>query len=306
MQNRYSLVILLLVLFSLLSCNTDNDTYKGPSIDFGVAKYYEPFLFSKSDTLILYKTLNFDFNDYAKENASHINISLVDKEERIISNENVRFLIDNIHVPTNEFSIQSSEQQKGRIEVGIQFSPNYPSGLHSGFLQISSHSLDVVNNYDLNISDETRVFEWVARQKVVMNPLKKALIWTGGILVALLLIWLIFLRPIVYSRFGRGILTIQSPQFKSIKLYKAIGLTLTNQDINQSWKEKLFKGKEIAYTNPLFPAPIRFSPQSKNRIRIHLDASYSITPFATTLTKGQGQHTIINLNTKQKIIITYT
>lgn len=306
MQNRYSLVILFIVLFSLVSCSTDEDQYDGPSIDFGVAKYYEPFLFSKSDTLVLSRTLNFDFNDYAKQNASHINISLVDKDRKIINNANVRFLIDNMHVPSNEFSIQSTDQQKGKMEVGIQFLPDYPNGLHSGFLQITGHSLDVVNNYDLNTSDEARIFEWVARQQVVMNPLKKTLMWIGAFIASAFFIWLIILRPIVYSRFGRGTVTIQSPYFKSIKLNKGIGLTLTNQPSKQNWKARLFKGKEITHINPFFTAPIRITPHSKNKIRIQLDTAYTITPFTTTATRGHGQYTITNINTKQKITVTYS
>lgn len=127
----------------------------------------------------------------------------------------------------------------------------------------------------------------------------------GIFILALLVVWLFILKPIAYKQFGKGSLTIQTPYFKNIKLYNAIGLSFSDQFTKQNWKQKLFKGNEIHYANPFFSAPIKFSPISKNKIRIQLDPIYSIIPFTTTLEKGKGQYVIANKQTNEKITITY-
>lgn len=304
MMNRLFLSLLSIVFLVLSSCK-EKEEYTGPTTDFGTSEYYPAFLFSKSDTLRLSKKLKYDFNDYAVKKGSSIRLKLVNTAQKAISDNNIRFYVNGKLIDNNEFNLTSEKSKKGTLNIGLQLLPGYPEGYTSGFLSISNHSLDVVNNSDLNTSKEKRLFKWEATHKIVMNPLKKGLIWTGVVFIAILFIWFLILKPIVYPRFGRGSLTIQSPLFKSILLHKSIGLTLSNNSIKQKWMEMFFKGRELHYSNPIFPAPIIFTPHSKNKIRIQLDPTYSIQPFTTTLNKGAGQHIITNLSTKEKITITF-
>ena len=87
------------------------------------------------------------------------------------------------------------------IEIGIQILPNQPKGYTSGFLSISNHNLDIVNNTDLNESSEDRIFKWEANHKVVMNPLKSGLMWMGIFIVVILLFWFLILRNMLHPKF---------------------------------------------------------------------------------------------------------
>lgn len=304
MMNRKLLSIVLLVIIFLVSCE-EKQSFQGKSTDFGTAEYYKPFLFCKSDTLILKKSLKYNFNDYATQRKSNLKIRLVDTSQNVINDNNIQFYINDETLEKNEFEINSEDSKEGVIKIGIQFLPGYPEGYTSGFLSISDHSLDIINNNDLKTSTELRIFKWEARHNIIMNPLKKILLWTGGSILLLLIVWLAILKPIAFKQFGKGSLTIQSPHFKNFKLHKAIELTLFNQTFKQNWRQRIFKGRKLCYSNSLFPAPIIVTPYSKNKIRIQLDPTYTIQPFTTTLDKGIGQYVITNIKTKEKITITY-
>ena len=158
MINKGLFSILVITLFIFNSCK-DDDGYPGPSTDFGIAEYYKPFLFSKSDTIFLSKTLKYNFNEYAVQEGSSIKIKLVDSDQNNLSDPNIRCYINGELVKNNEFEINSEGAGNGAIKIGLQLLPDYPKGYTSGFLSISSHSLNVVNNTDLESSSEKRIFK---------------------------------------------------------------------------------------------------------------------------------------------------
>ena len=150
------------------------------------------------------------------------------------------------------------------------------------------------------------ILSWSAKQEVILNPLLKYLLITTAVLLCLFLFWLIILRPIVYRRFQKVSLTIQSPFFKRITLKNAISLSLTNVSAKQKEKERLLVGKRLSYTHPFFDMSIMVTPKSKSEAYINLGPNYTIHPFTSTLTKGHSPHTITNLKTREKITITFS
>lgn len=301
----YPTMVLMALIWSLYGCQEKVDVNQVQDVSFQTAIYYPSFLFmgERSDTLT--KTLKYEFNAWAKDQNSNVLLGVYDDKENLIdaSNNRLSLLINGKPNTSGKIELDSQKDSEGGIKISMLFAPNEETIAHRGYIKVLQSDLDRINH----ISDLKAfpILSWSATQQVIWNPLKKYLIIGLLVLLAILLFWLFFLGPIVFSRFGRGALTIQSPAFKNIRLHKSIGLTLSDHSIRQNWKERFFKGKELNYSNPLFPAPIRITPQSKNKIRIQLGPAYSIQPFTTTLNKGGGQYIITNLNTKDKITITY-
>lgn len=284
-MNRRLLSIILLVFILLVSCEKD-DGFQGGSTSFGTAEYYKPFLFSKSGIMILKKSLKYNFNDYATQRKSYVMIKLVDPNQNIIKDDNIKFYIDDRLIANNEFEINSEDSESGIIKIGIQFLPDYPEGYTSGFLSISKHSLDIINNNDLNTSSEVRIFKWEAKHKVVMNPLKKALIWTGTIILAFLLLWFLLLRNMLYPKFKKGRLQILKPYFGGISFNGNTKLIVfTNTLKKQQVLNKIFTGKIVYEVNSMYKQDISFRPGRNNKIKIKLPIGARINPQVINLEK---------------------
>lgn len=278
----------------LISC--EKDEYQGETADFGISEYYEPFLFVKSDTAILTKTLNYDFNDYAVEQKSFAKIKWVDQNQKNIENNNIRFWINGKQVTSNEFQI-SSNAGKGKLKLGVQMLPDFPEGYTSGFLSISNNDLDVVNNLDLSTSSDERLFKWEATHKIVMNPLKKALMWVGILILALLVVWFLVFRNRLHPKFKRGKIQILSPYFGGVSFNqntKLIVFTSSNQ--KQSAFNRIFTGKIIYEVNPIYSIDIFLRPGRANKIKIKLPVGATIKPPVTQLDKFSEYKIILNQN----------
>lgn len=302
-MNKSTLLLFSLFIVILNSCKKNNDSLL-PATDFGTAEFYEPFLFYNSDTVILSKSLKFNFNDYAEEKRSSVKIQFVDTAQNVITDQNVRFYINDELVNDNEFDLKSQDSTNGIIKIGLQLLPGHPNGYTSGFLSISNHSLDVINNNDLNSSDENRIFKWEAKYQVIMNPLKKILIWIGILILSLLVIWFMVLRNLLHSKFEKGRISIVSPVFDSIELNKNTKLVVfTNTPNKQNLFNSIFTGKIIYKINPIYEGDIILRPGRKNQIKIKLPLGAVIKPSVINLDKFK-QYTI-QLN-NQEIKIQYS
>ncbi|QOW09802.1 hypothetical protein Q73A0000_05175 [Kaistella flava (ex Peng et al. 2021)] len=293
MIKRITLLLITSVLF-LSSCKDEN--YVGETADFGTAKYYKPFLFVKSDTVVLSKTLNYDFNDYAVEQKSFAKIKWVDENKKPIQNKNIRFFVNGVQSDSNEFEI-SSKVNKGQLELGIQMLPDFPKGYTSGFLSISNHQLDVVNNLDLGSASEDRIFKWEATHKVVMNPLKKGLMWVGILILALLSVWFLVLRNMLHPKFKRGKIQILSPYFGGVSFNQNTKLIVFTSTIKkQSAFNRIFTGKIIYEVNPIYSNDIILRPGRANKIKIKLPVGVTIKPAVANLDKFSEYTIMLNKN----------
>ena len=294
MIKRITLLLITSVLF-LSSCKDGN--YVGETADFGIAKYYKPFLFVKSDTVVLTKTLNYDFNDYAVEQKSFAKIKWVDDNQQPIQNKNIQFSVNGVQSNSNEFKI-SSDVNKGKLELGIKMLPDFPKGYTSGFLSISNHQLDVVNNLDLSTSPEERIFKWEATHKVVMNPLKKGLMWLGIVILALVVIWFLVLRNMLHPKFKRGKIQILSPYFGGISFNQNTKLIVfTSNAKKQNTFNRIFTGKIIYEVNPIYGSDILLRPGRVNKVKIKLPLGATIKPAVIQLDKFSEYAIKINNNT---------
>ncbi|MGO1751597.1 MAG: hypothetical protein ACTHYV_03805 [Psychroflexus sp.] len=284
-MNKVFLSLLLISLLIISSCE-NKENYIGPSTDFGAAEYYKPFLFSKSDTLRLTKSLKYNFNDYAIEKESYIKIKLVDTAQKVLSDKNIQFYINGELIKDNQFDLKSTDSENGTLKIGLELLPDYPDGYTSGFLSISNHSLDMVNNNDLKTSSEKRIFKWEANHKLVMNPLKKRLLWGGIIVIAILLIWFLIFRNMLHPKFKKGKIQILSPYFGGVSFNANTKLIVfTDTHKKQKALNKIFTGKIIYEINSVYTDDIILRPGRGNKIKIKLPIGATIIPAVSNLEK---------------------
>jgi len=299
--------VLKIVFFSILflpfmtSCSSDEE-FNGETIDFGEACYYQPFLGVKSDTVIIERELKFDFNDYAKEKDSYVTMKLVDENNNSLNDKNILLYLDGNVVPDKTITL-NSDKQTGSVKIGIKILPDYKEGYTSGFFTISQHNLNRINDNDLQTSNETRLFKWEAEHTVVMNPLKKGLLWLLSLVIGLLVLWFL-IRNMIYPKFKKGRIQILEPYFSGINFGRGTKLiVLTNKRTKQSLFNEIFTGKIEYEVNQLYDKEIELRPRKGNKIKIKLPLGAKIFPPVVNLEKFQSYTLEIN---KQKIKIQYS
>lgn len=302
-MNTSSPFFLLYGLLLFISCSQGED-FSGETADFGTASYYKPFLFVKSDTAVLTKNMLYEFNDFAAEKKSFAKIQVMDQNQELIRNNNIRFFIDGKPLQNNEFLVTSNKGPKGKLKIGIQMLPGYPEGYTSGFLAISDHALDVVNSVDLTQSSEVRIFKWEATHRVVMNPLLKAILMFLALIVFILTIWFLFVRNNVYPKFKRGKIQILSPYFGGVSFdSKVRQIVFTAVPKRQKILNIIFTGEVKYHVNPLYTQDIIFLPGKANMIKIKMPVNVTINPPANNLQKFSSYTLLIDDN---KIKIQYS
>ncbi len=299
-------VLAFAMILSFYSCGEITEVDQIEDVSFETSIYHPSFLFSKERNDTLTKTLKFEFNAWAEENSSKVVFGFYDDKDQLIDSKNthLQLLVNNQSVPTGTIDLDSKILSAGELTLSLAFSPDLPANAFNGYIKVFNSDLDRINNV-ANLSSSP-VLNWSAKQKVIWNPLQKYLVITLATLVAMFLVWLIILRPIVYRRFQRVSLTVQSPFFKKIILKNAISLSLSKSSTNQKGKEKLLVGKRSSYTHPFFSTPILVTPKSKSEAYINLGSNYTIHPYTSVLKKGPNAHTITNSKTKEKITITFS
>ncbi len=301
-----SFVGIVTIVFSLWSCEEKSDDIQIEDVSFETSIYHPSFLFSKERNDTVTKELKFEFNDWAEENNSKVVFAVYDDSDLLIDseNKNIQLLVNDQPVATGKIELNSKNLKQGQLSLSLVFLRNVQNEVFNGYIKVNNSDLDRINNVaDMQNSP---ILSWSAKQKVIWNPLLKYLVITIAILLGMFLVWLIILRPIVYRRFQKVSLTIQSPFFKKITLKNAISLSLNNAGKKQKGKERLLAGKRLNYTHPFFETPILITPKSKSEAYINLGTNYSIQPYTSVLKRGHNTYTITKTKTKEKITITYS
>ncbi|MDL2309549.1 hypothetical protein LJC39_00270 [Parabacteroides sp. OttesenSCG-928-B22] len=255
------------------------------------ANYYPRFLFaseSKRDTLrIRIPTL---FNQDAKQYRSSVAWQINDKE----GNNDFELLVDGTPMSDRKFTTTADTDE---IEVGIIFHPEAVTGKRILKLTpINAERLERINaatpkDYTLSLD---------AVYNVGMNPLKKALIVIGILILALLIVWFLMLKRIIYPTFKVGSITISDPYFSTRQINKCHKLVCTRKAMKQSWINRLFTGKVVYEINDYWITDLVFLPKDQNSVKLQGSREYYIDPYAVNLTRYQ-EYKITNQTTGEKL-----
>ena len=265
--------------------------------NFGEATYYEPFIGFTKDGENIEQEIKVEFSNQAKhENSSALmRVYLVDKEGKNISSpaaQNLKLCINGEEKDTILLTPSTSN-----ITLSICALPNTEDGRYYGRIELIPTRLD---NYPINGTQD--IFKWRASVERNWHPFKVFVFWLSLILAIMFVIWMIFLRPIFYPRFGSIQKTFfihnQSPLIIKFKGAKQVIISATPQK-QQSFWNKFWTGKIIYKTHPAFTSPIILKPGKRNRILVKANSSqYHITPNPMP---GIGSATITDIQNQLKI-----
>ncbi len=286
---------LCLVLLSLASCKDD-------SVKFGVAKYHPSFLWCKADTVPVEKTLQLEFSaDAQTDPQRYAEFELVDTDGQLIEQSVIRMSVDSKVTENNTFRVASQDKEK---KLTLLLLPEAAGGTHQGYLRLKSHNLDRLGNQELAQGEAAYAFMWSVTFEKEMNPLAKVLMWTGIVIVAVLLLWFIVLRPQIYPHFSKMRKTMLIKQNGKMVGQMSIAFTGKRAVIISSRKKeqpawhRIFVGEIYVKVDPHFTTPLKFVPRKKNAIATGM--GYVVTPNPVP---RNGKATIINQQQHLEITI---
>ncbi len=281
---------LVTLILMLNSCKTeDNNPNNLPGINFGTSTYYDSFLFSESSNDSLTKTLKINFNDWAKDNHAYADLYFLNDQDEIIGtpDSKVKLFINNNPITKGIIQLTSTEKPSDSLEIKLHFDPSQKSQKFGGYLVLQNGKIERINNIEIQNASGIELFKWNAKQEVVMNPLKKGLLWFLGVIATLLLIWFLLIRNRIYPKMARGQIILNSPYYKSTKTKGARQIIFSNKHYKQGWFNKLFAGEIIYEKNDFWQEEIKFSPARRRQIRIKMPAHYNIMPFTSKIDQGK-------------------
>lgn len=267
--------ILLSLFFSfvLSSCHGNQTSY-------GEVDYYPSFLWTDAHIQPVTKTFDFNFSPDAKNDANcFAEFSFVDNDGKIIPTDVMQVFIDGVQIPNNTFTVRSNTQSK---DLSFEFSPNAKTGKHQGYFKLINHNLDRLDSQILSPGQEVDAFQWTLYFNKRMNPLAKTLMWILIALVAFLVAWFVFLRPMLYPHFGKFTKAVLVKRDNKVvaqfncSFKGARKVVFSTHKVTQSFWQKVFVGETKTYVNPNFTSNLVFTPNKKNASVY--GAGYSIRP----------------------------
>lgn len=256
--------------------------------DLGEAKWYDSFLCSDAkaqDTLTV--DLNAVFNQPAHESGSSVSLKVCSRDRE----GNVKPLSKDITLLWNGQPVHDAilRLEPGASSVlGIVFATDAEEGKH--YLELSTVPGSAINleriNYDL---PSEYAVSLRATYDVDANPLKVFLIWFGIIILALLALWFLILKPLMYPGIKLKTLQIESsPVYKNTSIKGCRKVVFSNRRQSQGILSRIFTG-EIKYVkDDLWDSEWYITPGTKkDRVRAGGISGYSMNPPGNNLTKHE-------------------
>ena len=263
--------------------------------DMGEAKWYDSFLFwgaKEPDTLSL--DLKGAFNEEAKKCGSTVRLKIVDADGL----KDFKLFFNGEEVTNGTILCDAPKMPESTI-LSIVYNPEAKQGKRYLIINAANEkNLDNINgapveDFEVSVRSECDV-DW--------NPLKTFLFWLGVIILALLVIWFLFLKRIFFPTFTIGTVMVTSPYYSMIKIKGARRIVFSDKKVKQSPINRFFTGKVLCSVNPCWTQPLVMEP-AKKAIRVIPNTTYIFNPFAARLT-SPSQYTIENTAAKNTIKLT--
>lgn len=234
----------------------------------GKVSHYDEFLFVRSKIVPINHAIDFTFNDDAKaDKNAFAEFAFVNNNGQAIGPNDMIVTVDGEKLNNNRFRVTPSHD---KVNIEISFPSGAKKGKRQGYLRLVNHNLHRLNSNECS-GQTADAFQWTVYNSKTMNPLAKALMWLGILVISALLLWFIVIKPIKYPRFSR---------FRKMVLVKKNGVVAAQFTCNfkgarrvifatkkqpQSALNKLFTGRIDTIVNPIFEEPITFLPRKKKK-----------------------------------------
>lgn len=238
----------------------------------GKVTYYPRFLWVRDSTKTVTKTLDFKFSQDAKNDGQcFADFEFADTSGESVGSDVMQVFADGQKLKDNVFRVTSNETSK---KLTFRFAPGSGEGRHQGFLKLTSHSLDRLDNHILSSGEQMdEAFAWTLDYEQTMNPLKKALWWLAGTTIGILLFWRIMLRPLFYPKFGAFRKTViirrgGQPVSQFSRSFKGVRkVVFYKEKVRQSGWNRFFTGEIKTCVDPNISTPLEFTPKGKASAR---------------------------------------
>lgn len=237
----------------------------------GKVSHYDDFLFVPGKTVPVHHTIEFSFNQDAKDNKkTFAEFAFVNNNGLPVSPKDMTISVNGKKLDNNRFRVTPVQD---KVNVEISFPSGAKKGKHQGYLRLVNHNLHRLNSNECS-GQTSDAFQWTVYNRQLMNPLEKVLMWIGIILAVILILWFTVIKPIRFPCF---------PKFRKMVLVKKDGIVAAQFSCNfkgarqvvfaakrqhQSALNRLFCGRIDTIVNQVFEEPITFIPKKKKKAMV--------------------------------------
>ena len=302
-SKRLFLLAVLCPLLLLASCNKETNNVNAPT-RWGKENYYDKFLWKKHVPDTLYRTIEFDFNQDARNYMDKpLRLGLFKKTDSgkmlpVTENE-MEVFVEGQKCPSNIIDVQPGTDQ---LKVGIVFKPEAENKVHHWFFRaVDDGGLERINDMDPDTykADNASLMDIEVDKNKVMNPLAMGTALTTLLLLAALLVWLFVMKAIFFPTFRVGKIQLSDPvpynTLKRMRGYRK--MILTNKQPKQGFFDRVFAGKILYEVNDLWTSEVVIEPKDRNSVRLRCPKDFMAD--ARVLKKNQ-EYTIQNMTTSTK------
>lgn len=302
-SKRLFLLAVLCPLLLLASCNKEANNVNAPT-RWGKENYYDKFLWKKHVPDTLYRTIEFDFNQDARNYMDKpLRLGLFKKTDSgkmlpVTENE-MEVFVEGQKCPSNIIDVQPGTDQ---LKVGIVFKPEAENKVHHWFFRaVDDGGLERINDMDPDTykADNASLMDIEVDKNKVMNPLAMGTALTTLLLLAALLVWLFVMKAIFFPTFRVGKIQLSDPvpynTLKRMRGYRK--MILTNKQPKQGFFDRVFAGKILYEVNDLWTSEVVIEPKDRNSVRLRCPKDFMAD--ARVLKKNQ-EYTIQNMTTSTK------
>ena len=305
-SKRFLILAVLCPLMLLASCNKETNNTNAPT-RWGKENYYDKFLWKKHVPDTLYRTIEFDFNQDAKNYMDKpLRLGLFKKTDTgkmlPVTDTEMEVFVDGKKCPQNIIDVQPGTDQ---LKVGIVFKPNAENKVHHWFFRaVDDGGLERINDMDPDTykADNASLMDIEVEKNKVMNPLAMGTTLTTLLLLAALLVWLFVMKAIFFPSFRVGKIQLSDPipynTLKRMRGYRK--MILTNKQPKQGFFDRVFAGKILYEVNELWTSDVVIEPKDRNSVRLRCPRDFMAD--ARVLKKNQ-EYTIQNMTTGKKTTI---
>ena len=302
-SKRFLILAVLCPLMLLASCNKEANNTNAPT-RWGKENYYDKFLWKKHVPDTLYRTIEFDFNQDAKNYMDKpLRLGLFKKTDSgkmlPVTESEMEVFVDGKKCPNNIIDVQPGTDQ---LNVGIVFNPDAENKVHHWFFRaVDDGGLERINDMDPDTyqADNASLMDIEVDKNKVMNPLAMGTALTTLLLLAALLVWLFVMKAIFFPTFRVGKIQLSDPvpynTLKRMRGYRK--MILTNKQPKQGFFDKVFAGKILYEVNDLWTSEVVIEPKDRNSVRLRCPKDFMAD--ARVLKKNQ-EYTIQNMTTSTK------
>lgn len=122
------------------------------------------------------------------------------------------------------------------------------------------------------------------------NPLKTFCFWCAVVIIVALLLWFLMIKPMRYPKMGVNTLQIVANGINIRKRVKNCRqVVLSSRKQSQNIFSRVFTGKVLHITNPIFTSDIRVERNARGSVRFYVPQTWGIIPTAVVRKNGNAK-----------------